>query len=139
MPTRERKRTEIAQRLWSAGLRPTRQRIVLATLLFGKQHRHVTAERLYDEAIGVGARLSLATVYNTLNQFTQAGLLRQGAVSAAHSYFDTNISEHQHFYIEADQRLIDIPGRHVSVSRLPITPTGTTVDRIDVVIRLKRS
>ena len=128
----------MAQKLRDAGLRPTRQRLALAALLFGGGHRHVTAEVLHQEALSVGADVSLATVYNTLNQFTQAGLLRQSAVHVACSYFDANVSEHQHFYVEDERLLIDIPGKDISVAGVPVTPSGTTVERVDVVVRLKR-
>jgi Fur family iron response transcriptional regulator len=138
MSDREAKRKATAQKLRDAGLRPTRQRLALATLLFRGGHRHVTAEVLHREALKVGAKVSLATVYNTLNQLTQAGLLRQGAVDVAHSYFDTNIGEHQHFYVEEERLLIDIPGKDITVAGVPDAPSGTTVERVDVVVRLKR-
>ena len=124
--------------LKSAGLRPTRQRLGLGRLLFDGGNRHITAEQLHAEASEAGLRVSLATVYNTLNQFTQAGLLRQGAVDVAHSYFDTNIGEHQHFYVEEERLLIDIPGKDITVAGVPDAPPGTTVERVDVVVRLKR-
>jgi Fur family transcriptional regulator, iron response regulator len=138
MSDRETNRKATAQKLRDAGLRATRQRLALAALLFRGGHRHVTAEVLHQEALNVGANVSLATVYNTLNQFTQAGLLRQGAVDVACSYFDTNIGEHQHFYVEDERLLIDIPGKDVTVAGVPDTPPGTTVERVDVVVRLKR-
>jgi Fur family transcriptional regulator, iron response regulator len=124
-------------RLRAAGLRPTRQRVALAELLFRSGHRHLTAEALHGEAIEAGHRISLATIYNTLHQFTQAGLLSQVAVDATRSYFDTNTGSHQHFYVEDDGKLIDIPGERVAVSGLPPAPKGMKVDRVDVVVRIR--
>lgn len=126
-------------RLRAAGLRPTRQRNELADLLFRDGHRHLTAEALHAEAVNRGIRVSLATVYNTLHQFTNAGLLRQVMVDATRSYFDTNTTEHQHFYYEEDGMLSDIPGsEEIAVGTLPQAPEGTEVSRVDVVVRLKR-
>jgi len=127
------------ERLRAAGLRPTRQRVELAGLLFKGPHRHVTAESLHEEAAGQEMRISLATIYNTLHQFTHAGLLRQVIVDAARGYFDTNTGDHQHFFLEEEGRLIDIPGDAISVSGVPVPPGGMAVDRVDVVVRVKRS
>jgi Fur family iron response transcriptional regulator len=129
---------DATQRLRSAGLRPTRQRIELVGLLFGGGDRHMTAESLHAEATRAGVQVSLATVYNTLHQFTAAGLLRQVVVDAARSYFDTNTGEHQHFFVEDEGTLIDIPGEHIAVAGVPTPPKGMAVDRIDVVVRVKR-
>ena len=106
-------------RLRQAGLRPTRQRVELASLLFEDHDRHVTAESLHDEITKAGVKVSLATVYNTLHQFTQAGLLRQVIVDAARSYFDTNTGDHQHFFLEKEGLLIDIPGETIAVAGVP--------------------
>ena len=127
-----------AARLRTAGLRPTRQRVELASLLFGRGHRHVTAESLHQEAEKANASISLATVYNTLHQFTHAGLLRQVVVDAQRSYFDTNIDEHQHFFVEDDGVLVDIPGEAIAVSGVPTPPKGTELSRVDVVVRVRR-
>ncbi len=126
------------ERLRAAGLRPTRQRVELAGLLFKDSHRHVTAESLRDEAAGQDLKISLATIYNTLHQFTHAGLLRQVIVDASRAYFDTNTGDHQHFFLEEEGRLIDIPGDTISVSGVPVPPSGLAVDRVDVVVRVKR-
>src|SRR5215469_15144127 len=126
-------------RLRHAGLRPTRQRVELAGLLFRDHDRHVTAETLHDEVTQAGLKVSLATVYNTLHQFTEAGLLRQVIVDAARSYFDTNTGDHQHFFLENEGLLIDIPGEDIQVSGVPVPPPGTAVDRVDVVVRVKRA
>jgi Fur family iron response transcriptional regulator len=128
-----------AERLRDVGLRPTRQRLELAGLLFVGDDRHLSAENLHAEAQGAGIRVSLATVYNTLHQFTAAGLLRQVVVDASRSYFDTNIGDHQHFYCEDEGRLIDIPGETIAVAGVPAPPKGTQIDRVDVVIRLRRA
>src|SRR5436190_1620370 len=126
-------------RLRQVGLRPTRQRVELATLLFKDHDRHVTAENLHDEITTAGVKVSLATVYNTLHQFTQAGLLRQVIVDAARSYFDTNTGDHQHFFLEKEGMLIDIPGDAISVAGVPNPPPGMAVDRVDVVVRVRRA
>ena len=126
-------------RLKVAGLRPTRQRIALARLLFGRGNRHVSAESLYDESVKAGVPVSLATIYNTLHQFTRAGLLQQIVLEPGRNYFDTNTGEHQHFYSEDDGALFDIPGDVISVSGVPEPPRGMAVDRVEVVVRLKRA
>ena len=126
-------------RLRAAGLRPTRQRVELGGLLFRDHDRHVTAESLHDEVTQAGVKVSLATVYNTLHQFTQAGLLRQVIVDASRSYFDTNTGDHQHFFVEDEGTLIDIPGEAIAVSGVPSPPKGMEVDRIDVVVRVRKT
>ncbi len=122
-----------------AGLRPTRQRVALAELLFGGPHRHVSAEQLHGEAELSQVNVSLATIYNTLHQFHEAGLLREVAVDAARSYFDTDTSDHHHFYVEDEQRMIDIPAAAVTFSALPAAPAGMVVTHVDVVVRVRKS
>jgi Fur family transcriptional regulator, iron response regulator len=129
---------DLRSRLRKVGLRPTRQRVSLGWLLFAKGDRHVTAERLYEEATRARVPVSLATVYNTLHQFTEAGLLREVAVDGTRTYFDTNVGEHQHFFVEGDESLIDIPGPGVTVGELPEAPEGMEVARVDVIVRLRR-
>jgi Fur family iron response transcriptional regulator len=131
---------------WLAGaeVRPTRQRVLLANLLIGDgQHRHVTAESLYDAVRDSGERVALATVYNTLKTFSEAGLLREITVNGVRSYFDTDTSNHAHFYWEDSGELADAghdsPEHEVRVSNLPSPPDGTEISKIDVVIRLKRT
>lgn len=129
-------------RLKDAGLRPTRQRLALTKMLFENGHRHVTAEQLHSEALGSNIRVSLATVYNTLHQFTEAGLLREIVVDPGRSYFDTNTSAHYHFYCAEDGLLDDIPAAQMSEMPLPIAPSippGTEIERIDIVVRLRKS
>ncbi|NNF80705.1 MAG: transcriptional repressor [Rhizobiales bacterium] len=127
---------EAINRLRNAGLRPTRQRISLASMLFAGPERHISAEELHEEAVAAKVPVSLATVYNTLNQFTEAGLLREVAIDGTKSYFDTNTSNHYHFYLESEGRLIDIDSNALKVVGLPEAPEGTRVNRIDVVVRL---
>lgn len=130
----------LIERLKQAGLRPTRQRLALSRLLFEEagqpRDRHVTAEQLHGEAMENGVRVSLATIYNTLNQFTQAGLLREVVVEPGRSYFDTNVDDHHHFFFEGSGRLLDIPGESVQLENLPDAPEGARVRRVDVIIRL---
>lgn len=125
-----------AARLADAGLRPTRQRLALAKLLFDAGHRHVTAEQLHGEALEARIQVSLATVYNTLNQFREAGLLREVVVEAGRAYFDTNIDDHHHFFHESSGQLQDICGRQLQVAGIPDLPAGARIARIDVIIRL---
>jgi Fur family iron response transcriptional regulator len=122
--------------LRGAGLRSTRQRISLGSILFAKGNRHLTAEMLYREATEAKAVVSLATVYNTLRQFTEAGLLRRVAVDGRIAYFDTNSSHHHHFLVEGGNLLSDIPDADVIVSEMPIPPEGYEIARIDVLVRL---
>jgi Fur family transcriptional regulator, iron response regulator len=123
-------------RLRRVGLRPTRQRLALARLLFEGCFRHVTAEQLHGEAQASGVRVSLATVYNTLHQFTAAGLLAEVVVEPGRSYFDTNVDDHHHFFFEDTGQLLDIPGDRVIVNALPPAPDGTAIRRVDVIIRV---
>src|SRR5258707_14471026 len=119
-------------------LRPTRQRMALGWMLFAKGDRHVTAEMLYEEASRAKVPVSLATIYNTLHQFTEVGLLRQVAVDGSKTYFDTNATEHHHFFVEGENALGDIPGAEVIVGKMPTAPEGYEIIRIDVVVRLRR-
>ncbi len=128
--------TTIAERLKTAGLRPTKQRIALGLLLYGNGERHVTAEMLHDEAVREHIPVSLATVYNTLHQFTEAGLLREVAIEGSKTYFDTNTSDHHHFYFEHEGILIDIDGEGSPVLSVPNPPEGMEISRVDVLVRL---
>ena len=127
----------VLDRLTNAGLRPTRQRLSLAKLLFTDGDRHVTAEALHAQAMEAQVGVSLATVYNTLHQFTQAGLLRELAVDGAKTYFDTNPSDHHHFFIEGEDRMIDVPSDAIRVAELPALPEGMEISRVEVIVRLK--
>ncbi len=125
--------------LSGAGLRPTRQRLLLAHLLVGDgRDRHVTAESLYAAAQASGEAVSLATVYNTLRAFCAAGLLREITVDGSKSYFDTNMTDHPHFYWEDTATLTDAPASELEIRRLPRAPDGAEVAAVDVVIRLRR-
>jgi len=127
---------DVAELLRGAGLRPTRQRVALAQLLFATGDRHVTAERLHEEALDSKVPVSLATVYNTLHQFTEAGLLREVAIEGAKTYFDTNTSNHYHFFCERSGKLLDIATADIRIEGLPEAPEGMTISRVDVLVRL---
>lgn len=124
--------------LREAGLRPTRQRVALARLLFEAGHRHVTAESVHAEVKALRMPVSLATVYNALNQFREAGLLREVVVAPGRSYFDTNTGHHHHFFIEPDGELHDFPSDKVTIAGLPAPPKGTRLSRVDVIVRVRR-
>jgi len=132
--------TEIATKwLGKADLRPTRQRVALAELLVGDgNHRHVTAESLFASAKNTGAMVSLATVYNTLSAFCDAGLLQEITVDGSKSYFDTNTHDHPHFYWEDEARLSDAPAEQLVITQIPDAPDGAEIASVDVVIRLRR-
>lgn len=127
----------MAERLRGAGLRPTRQRVALGRVLFARGDRHVSAEALREEAAALGVRVSLATIYNTLHQFTEAGLLRQVTIDASRSYFDTNVGEHHHFFVEGENRLIDFCG-DIDIERIPEPPAGMEIASVEVVVRVRR-
>ena len=128
--------SRVLERLKGAGLRPTRQRLALAKLLLESGPRHVTAEELFHEARNAGIAISLATVYNTLHQFTSVGLLREVVVDMGQSYFDTNTSHHHHFFDEATGQLTDIAEQEIEIDRLPSPPPGAAIDRVEVIVRL---
>jgi len=127
----------VLDRLRTAGLRPTRQRLALAKLLFARGHRHVSAEELFNEAKGHRVDVSLATIYNALHDFTSKGLLREISIDSSSSYFDTNTGNHHHFYFERSGRLEDIASDQVRIAALPEAPGGAEVSRVDVIIRVK--
>lgn len=121
-----------------SGLRPTRQRVSLAEILFAKGNRHVSAELLHEEALASRVPVSLATIYNTLHQFTEAGLLREVAVDGTKTYFDTNTSDHHHFFVEDDNEVIDVPPGSMRLGQTPEPPPGYEITRVDIVVRLRR-
>jgi Fur family transcriptional regulator, iron response regulator len=132
--------THVADWLKAGGLRPTRQRLALASLLVGDgQNRHVTAESLFALSSGTGERVSLATVYNTLRAFCDAGLLNEVVVDGSKSYFDTRMDDHPHFYWEDSHTLTDAPADELEIAALPVAPPGMEISRVDVVIRLRRA
>jgi Fur family transcriptional regulator, iron response regulator len=124
-------------RLRHAGLRPTRQRMALASLLYAKGDRHLTVEELHEEAGFAGIDVSLATVYNTLHQFTEARMIRVLAVEGNRTYFDTNVSDHHHFFIEGRNEVLDVPTSNITINNLPEPPEGMEIAHVDVVIRLR--
>jgi Fur family iron response transcriptional regulator len=125
------------EKLQKAGLRPTRQRLALAALIFAQPCRHVTAEQLEQEAHQTGLKISLATIYNNLHQFQAAGLLQEVVIEPGRSYFDTDTSHHHHFFDSATGKITDIPGDHIALSKLPLPPVGAEIERVDVVIRIR--
>ncbi len=129
--------TPMLERLRDAGLRPTRQRLALARLLFEGGNRHITAEQLHAEARREEIAVSLATIYNTLNQFRKAGLLREVVVDSGRSWFDTNLEEHHHFFHEATGALTDFEAEGLAVEGVPKAPAGTEIDRVEVIVRLR--
>jgi Fur family iron response transcriptional regulator len=131
-------RHDCADLLRRAGLRPTRQRMMLGAFLFSNGGRHVTADKLHAEAVEANMQISMATVYNTLNQFTEAGLLRQIGVDGSKSFFDTNPSTHHHFYVDQEDRLLDVPEPGIEIDQLPQPLPGYQVSRVDVIVHLRR-
>lgn len=130
-------RIAVDRRVRDAGLRPTRQRVALADLLFAKGDRHLSAEELHEEALAAGVPVSLATVYNALHQFTDAGLLRILAVEGSKTYFDTNTSDHHHFFVEGENKVFDIDSGPVKVINLPEPPEGMEIANVDIIVRLR--
>jgi Fur family transcriptional regulator, iron response regulator len=128
---------EVEAKLRRSGLRPTRQRVALAALLFAKGDRHLTVEELHEEAVAADVPVSLATVYNTLHQFTEAGMIRVLAVESNKTYFDTNVSDHHHFFVEGRNEVLDIPVSNIEIGNLPEPPQGMEISHVDVVIRLR--
>ena len=124
--------------LVAAGLRPTRQRVLLSHLLFAKGDRHVTADMLLTEACDAGCPVSQATVYNTLNQFTQAGLLRRIGPDGSRSFFDTNTTPHPHYYVDGEDMLLDIPEQDLALTNMPDVLPGHELSRVDLIIHLRR-
>ena len=129
--------TDVLARLRAAGLRPTRQRLALSRVLFAEGDRHITAEQLHAEALAQDCRVSLATVYNTLHLFTEAGLLRELTVETGRSYFDTNTADHHHFFFTESGRVTDIPADQLQVHGIPETTAGLPVQGVDVIVRVK--
>ena len=123
--------------LQDVGLRPTRQRLALAKLLFDGDDRHVTAEVLHNEVNGAGAKVSLATIYNTLHQFTEAGLLKEVIVDSSRTYFDTNTTDHHHIFCKEDETLTDLSSDDLVVASLPKAPAGKKISTVNVVIHME--
>ena len=128
---------DFAKQLRLVGLRPTRQRVAIAALLLDGRHRHVSADSLIEEITTAGLQVSSGTVYNTLNQFTDAGLLRRVVVHNEYSLFDTNTDHHHHFYEASNDQLVDIPHDDVILAKLPQAPEGHEIKAVDVVIHIQ--
>ncbi len=128
-----------SDKLRNAGLRPTRQRNALAQLLFRKGDRHLSAEDLFEEAKQANIAISLATIYNTLNQFSDAGLLRTISIDSTKIYYDTNTGNHHHFFLEDSETLVDIPNGYLQVQNLPRAPEGMEISCVDVIVRVRKS
>lgn len=128
----------VSSMLQGAGIRLTRQRIALGRILYASGDRHLTAEMLHEEAYRARIPVSLATVYNTLHQFAQAGLLREIAIEGPKMWFDTNTSAHHHFLIEDENKLVDIPATSVNIASIGAVPEGMEIERVEVVVRLRR-
>ena len=128
---------DFAEKLRSAGLRPTRQRVGIAALLFDGRHRHVTADSLTEEITASGLKVAGGTVYNTLNQFTDAGLLRRVMVHNEHSLFDTNTDHHHHFYDESNDQLVDIPSDDITLTKMPQAPDGHEIKAVHVIVHIQ--
>src|SRR5262245_14643531 len=124
--------------LLTVGMRPTRRRMMLARIIFDSGDRHITAEMLYQEAAKAGIPVSLATIYNTLRQFQELGLLRQVGVGGSKTYFDTNLSHHHHFFLEEDYMLLDIPSSYAALLKEPLPPNGYEIASVDMLVRLRR-
>lgn len=133
------KSEQISDKLRAAKLRPTRQRLALAELMFSKGDRHLSAENLFEEAREAGVAVSLATIYNTLHQFTDNGLLRAISIDSSKTYFDTNTGDHHHFYMEDSDSVIDMPHNDLKIQNLPQPPKGMEISRVDVVVRVRSS
>jgi len=129
---------EIGGRLREAGLRPTRQRLQLAKLLFDNGDRHFTADMLHEDATRERIPVSLATVYNTLQQFTQCGMIRRLALDGQKTWFDTNVSDHHHLFYEGEDAIVDVPEGYLAVTGLPPVPEGMEISRVEVVVRVRR-
>ena len=130
---------DVKTMLRGVGLRPTLQRMALGWILFGKGHRHLTAEMLYEEATRARVPVSLATVYNTLHQFTAGGLMTEVVAGSGQSYFDTNPTSHYHFFDKTTGEIIDVPDAALQFTFLPEPPPGKVIDRIDVVVRIRNA
>jgi Fur family transcriptional regulator, iron response regulator len=128
----------IETRLRNAGLRPTRQRCSLAELIYKNGDRHFTAEDLQVEATISNIPVSLATIYNNLHQFTEAGMLRTLSMDGTKTWFDTNVSNHHHFLVEGEDEVFDIPNGVIGLGNLPLAPEGFEITHVDVIVRLRR-
>ena len=118
-------------------LRPTKQRVMLISNIFKYGNRHINADKIHKEILYIGEKISLATVYNTLNHLTDAGLLRQVKVNANQNYFDTNTQAHHHFFDQSNQSLIDIPYNEIKLKEIPKPPSNKKITDVEIIISIK--
>ena len=118
------------------GLRSTKQRMVLARLLFEKGKRHVSAEELYDEVRKEDRKISLATVYNTLKQFTNLGIIKEIVVDQNKSLYCNDYKSHYHLYIEDEGKVVDIPTENINLD-VPTIPACLSLHNVDVIVRVR--
>lgn len=128
---------QLKDKLVTAGLRPTRQRLVIGTWLFTGEDKHFTAEDIHRDMMQSDHSVSLATIYNTLGAFTGAGLLNTVNVDSGRVFYDTNIHPHYHIYDESRQSLSDIDEDGITIQGLPDLPVGQTIDSVEIIIRTR--
>jgi Fur family iron response transcriptional regulator len=127
----------IREILKSKSLRPTKQRMLIASYLFDGCNKHITAEDLYKKLKKLNLHVSLATVYNTLHGFCEKKLLNKVPINSDKTYFDTNMSHHHHFYAAKEQLLIDVSNK-IKVKGLPKPPKGKKINKVEVIVHLKK-
>jgi len=118
------------------GIRATKQRRVLAKIIFDKGKRHISAENLFDEVKKEERKISMATVYNTLKQFTSLGLIREIVVDQNKSLYCNNNQSHYHLYIEDEGKIVDIPTKNINLN-IPSMPACLQLHNIDVIVRIR--
>ena len=124
------------KKIESSGIRPTKQRRVLAKILFEKGNRHVSADELFHDVKKEDRKISMATVYNTLKQFTSLGLVREVVVDQNKSLYCTNHKSHYHLYIEDEDKIVDIPTKNIDLN-IPSIPACLQLHNIDVIVRIR--
>ena len=124
------------KKIEQSGIRPTKQRRILAKILFEKGDRHISAENLFDEVKKEDRKISMATIYNTLKQFTSLGLIREIVVDQNKSLYCTNNKSHYHLYIEDEGKIHDIPTENINLD-IPSIPACLTLHSIDVIVRVR--
>lgn len=125
-------------KLRQANLRPTRQRLALAQIILTGPKRHLDAHTALRDAHGLGLKLSLATVYNTLDAFCRVGLMRRIAIASRQAIYDRGMSDHHHFLVDDDGSIMDIPEGTLRLDTLPDPPAGYAVVGADIIVRLRR-
>lgn len=124
------------KKIESSGIRPTKQRRVLAKILFENGNRHVSADELFHDVKKEDRKISMATVYNTLKQFTSLGLVREVVVDQNKSLYCTNHKSHYHLYIEDEGKIVDIPTKNIDLN-IPSIPACLQLHNIDVIVRIR--